>query len=203
MRTVERCRWSLYPLIMVSRNDMGLFDTVFFDKPFTCSNCGSSIDQVQTKAFDPGLREYHIGDLVSGSSVFTGIIREELYCVQCNQRAQSVYLAIWHTLIVGAYETHEEAETRLASVDRADLMDYIMRHQSAALRWHDRFSRLYGELQILSDFTRDPKSHEATADNPRFFRIRQYVDAPDPLSELISSNKPVNPEDETEATEEQ
>lgn len=187
---------------MVSRNDMGLFDTIFFDTPFICSNCGASIDQVQTKAFDPGLREYHVGDLVSGSSIFSGILREELFCVQCSTSAQSVYITIWHTLLAGAFGTSEEAERRLKTVDRADLMDYILRHQNAALRWHDRFSRLYGELQILHDFTNNPPSPEATPENPRFFRIRQYVDAADPLSELIAANKPINPEDETEATEE-
>lgn len=179
---------------------MGLFDTVFFSPPRKCRNCGSEIDQVQTKAFEPGLQEYQVGDVIAGAPMLTGVIREDLYCPACNTNPQPVYFAIWHTLLVGVYDDPESAEQRLGGVDRAELLDYLARHQQEALTWHDRFSRLYGELQNLHDYQQyvQEKESAGAGDNPQFFRIRDYVKAGDPLGELIKTNKPVNPEDETE-----
>ncbi len=183
---------------------MGIFDTVYINPPCTCTSCGASIGEVQTKVFDPGLREYRVGDVVSGSPILNGIVREQLYCPRCNASNQDVFFAIWHTLLVGIHDSYRDAETRITSVDRAELLDYLHQHQEEALRWHDRFSRLYGELQNFHDFQSDsaPDSAERK-DNPMYFRIREYVDTPDPLGELIRANKPENPEDETEFTREE
>lgn len=184
---------------------MGIFDTIYFDPPRTCSNCGSTIGEVQTKAFDPGLREYRVGDVVYGSPILNGVIREDLYCPHCNASKQKVYFSIWHTLLVGVFEDLESAEGRLTNVDRAELLDYLLQHQSEALRWHDRFSRLYGELQNFHDYQQGKGfiDEASKRENPMFFRIREYVDAKDPLGELIRANKPVNPEDETEVSREE
>ena len=183
---------------------MGIFDTVYFDRPRTCSQCGTSIGEVQTKVFDPGLREYRVGDVVYGSPVLSGVLREDLYCPHCNSSKEKIYFSIWHTLLIGVYDDQESAEERLSSVDRAELLDYLVHHQAEALRWHDRFSRLYGELQNFHDYQTGRNSSGATRrENPMFFRIREYVDAPDPLGELIRANKPVNPEDETEVSREE
>jgi hypothetical protein len=179
---------------------MGLFDTVFFQTARVCSNCGSEIDQVQTKAFDPGLREYEVGDLITGSPVVSGVVREGLYCPNCNQTHRDVFFAVWHSLLVGVTDTIDEAEQRIRNVDRAELLDYISQHQQQSLQWHDRFSRLYGEIQNLHDYQRRVASGDAQGaqDNPQFFRIREFLAADDPLGELIRANKPLNPEDETE-----
>jgi hypothetical protein len=183
---------------------MGIFDTVYLDPVRTCVSCGSQIGEVQTKVFDPGLREYRVGDVVYGSPLLSGVIKEELYCSHCNASKQKVYFAVWHTLLVGIYDTQEEAEERIGSVDRAELLDYLVQHQSEALRWHDRFSRLYGELQNFHDFQSGVNSDPATRrESPMFFRIREYIDTDDPLGELIRANKPINPEDETEVSREE
>ncbi|TVR65959.1 MAG: hypothetical protein EA427_17135 [Spirochaetaceae bacterium] len=185
---------------------MGIFDTVRFDPPRTCPNCGTTISEVQTKVFDPGLREYRVGDVIYGSPILSGVIREDLYCPGCaameNSERRSVWFSIWHTLLVGVYDDPSEAEARLQTVDRAELLDYLARHQSAALTWHDRFSRLYGELQNLHDFQQRDENDEAKREDLRFFRIREILDADDPLGELISNNRPQNPEDETEVSRE-
>lgn len=181
---------------------MGIFDTVRFDPPRTCPNCGTEISEVQTKAFDPGLREYCVGDVIYGSPILSGVIREELYCPGCaageHTKRRGVWFSIWHTLLVGVYDDHVEAENRLQTVDRAELLDHLARHQSSALTWHDRFSRLYGELQNLHDYQQRDPSDTSHRSDLKFFRIREIVDANDPLGELIRNNKPVNPEDETE-----
>ncbi len=182
---------------------MGIFDTVRFDPPRPCPNCGTAIAEVQTKAFDPGLRDYRVGDVIVGSPILSGVIREELYCPGCaatdRTSRRSVWFSIWHTLLVGVYDEPGQAEQRLQTVDRAELLDYLARHQSNALTWHDRFSRLYGELQNLHDYQQKRDSGEIQREEDlRFFRIREILDADDPLGELIRNNKPVNPEDETE-----
>ena len=184
---------------------MGLFDTVFFAPPRKCRNCGNEIDQVQTKAFEPCLQEYQVGDVISGAPMLSGVIREELYCPACNTNPQEVFFSIWHTLLVGVYDDPQAAEQRIQGVDRAELLDYLARHQRQALTWHDRFSRLYGELQNLHDYQQFTTNGTGTIakDSPQFFRIRDYVASTDPLGELIRTNKPVNPEDETEVDREE
>ncbi|POR05328.1 hypothetical protein AU468_01210 [Alkalispirochaeta sphaeroplastigenens] len=185
---------------------MGIFDTVRFDPPRACVNCGTAITEVQTKVFEPGLREYHVGDLIQGSPILSGVIREELYCPGCagsdHRKPQFVWFSLWHTLLVGVYDTPREAEARLQEVDRAELLDYLARHQQAALTWHDRFSRLYGELQNYQDYLRASPQEQQDRENMRFFRIREILATDDPLAALISSNKPQNPEDETEVGDE-
>jgi hypothetical protein len=184
---------------------MGIFDTVRFTPARSCPNCGAAISEVQTKAFEPGLREYHVGDVIYGSPILNGVIREELYCPSCTGsdppvRPRPVWFAIWHTLLVGVCDDPGDAELRLQTVDRAELLDYLARHQNAALTWHDRFSRLYGELQNLHDYQRAGPEERNARDwkDLRFFRIREIIDSEDPLGELIQNNRPVNPEDETE-----
>lgn len=182
---------------------MGIFDTVLLDQPRNCKICGACIDQVQTKVFDPVLREYRVGDIISGSPVLAGVIQEDLFCPSCNSISQKVYFAIWHTLLVGVFDTIEEAETRMQSVDRSELLDHIARHQTQALTWHNRFSRLYGELQNLHDYLRHPEKGTQDLSDLRFFRIKEIVEGDDPLEALIEAHRPVNPEDEAELSPEE
>lgn len=183
---------------------MGIFDAILFETPFLCKHCGSPIDQVQTKVFEPGLNEYRTGDVIGSSPIMSGIIRETLYCPSCNKNAQTVYLAMWHSVFVGSFSSHNEAERRINEVDRVDLIEFVAEQQRRALQWHDRFSRLYGELQILHDYEQQKITGVVPdkIDTARFFKIRQYVDSDDSLGSLIAGNKPVNPEDETEVPNE-
>lgn len=182
---------------------MGIFDTVRLHPALHCATCGKEIDQIQTKAFEPGLREYEIGDIITGSPIVNGVIREDLYCPSCNSTSRQVYFAIWHSLLVGICDTVDAAEHRIGNVDRAELIDYIAQHQGTALQWHDRFSRLYGELQNLHDYQKRAASGAAPSEDPTYFRIRDFLASADPLGELIRANKPVNPEDEQEVSSEE
>jgi hypothetical protein len=177
---------------------MGIFDTVTFEEPKVCSSCGARIDSVQTKSFSPALREYRVGDIIGGSPVFSGVVREDLFCSSCNSVSQEVHFSIWHTLLVGIFDNAEEAEERLLHIDRATLMEYIVRHQRETETWHVRFSRLFGDLKNWHEFLRVNQSGEVSDRDPRFFRIREILEAEDPLSALIESHRPVDPEDESE-----
>ncbi|MDZ7793863.1 MAG: hypothetical protein U5P10_09295 [Spirochaetia bacterium] len=177
---------------------MGIFDTVILDTPKVCRACGASIDSVQTKSFSPSLREYRVGDIVSGSPMLTGVIQEDLFCSSCNSVSQEVYFSIWHTLLAGVYDTAKEAEERLLNIDRAELMDYIVRHQKEAETWHVRFARLFGDLKNLYEYQRVNKSEDISDKDLRFFRIREILEAEDSFAALIEAHRPVNPEDESE-----
>ena len=177
---------------------MGLFDTVIFDEPKVCSSCGATIDSVQTKSFSPALREYRVGDIVNGSPMLTGVIMEDLFCSSCNSVFQEVYFSIWHTLLAGVYDTAKEAEERLLHIDRAELMDFIARHQKDAETWHVRFARLYGDLKNWYEYQRANKTEDIADHDPRFLRIHELLEAEDPLADLIEAHRPVNPEDENE-----
>lgn len=186
------------PPLLLYIASMGIFDTVLLDKPRTCTVCGAQIDQVQTKVFDPMLREYTPGDIIAGSPVLAGVVEEDLFCPGCNSVSQKIYFSVWHTLLVGIYDTVDEAEEQMMSVDRSDLLDHIARHQERALIWHNRFSRLYGEIQNLHDYLQNADKKESIQPGSRFYRIRDIVSGNDPLGALIEAHRPVNPEDEKE-----
>ncbi len=177
---------------------MGLFDTILLDEVRVCGSCGAAIDAVQTKSFSSALREYRVGDILAGSPMLTGVVREDLFCSNCNSVSQEVYLAMWHTLLAGIYDSPEEAEERLLSIDRAELMDYIARHQRQAETWHVRFARLFGDLKNWYEHRRAVETEGVSDQDPRFFRIREILEADDPIAALIEAHRPVNPEDESE-----
>jgi hypothetical protein len=177
---------------------MGLFDTIILDESKICSSCGAAIETIQTKSFSSALKEYRVGDIVGSSPVFTGVIQEDLFCSSCNSVSQEVYLAVWHTLLAGVYDCVEEAEERLLQIDRAELMDYIVRHQREAEIWHVRFARLFGDLKNWYEHQRVAETEDVSDKDLRFFRIREILEAEDPVAALIEAHRPVNPEDESE-----
>jgi hypothetical protein len=130
--------------------------------------------------------------------MFTGVIREDLFCSNCNSVSQEVYFSIWHTLLAGIYDTAAEAEERLLHIDRAELMDFIVRHQKEAETWHVRFARLFGDLKNWYEYQRANKTGEVSGHDPKFLRIHEIIEAEDPLAALIEAHRPVNPEDESE-----
>ena len=177
---------------------MGLFDTIILDEVRVCSSCGATIDAVQTKSFSSALREYRVGDIVAESPMLTGVVGEDLFCSSCNSVSQELYFAVWHTLLAGIYDSPEEAEERLLHIDRAELMDYIDRHQREAETWHVRFARLFGDLKNWYEHQRAVETETVSDKDPRFFRIREILEAEDPIAALIEAHRPVNPEDESE-----
>ncbi|MCF7948416.1 MAG: hypothetical protein K9M94_07495, partial [Spirochaetia bacterium] len=150
---------------------MGIFDTVILDEPKVCSSCGATIDSIQTKSFSSALREYRVGDIVGGSPMLTGVVREDLFCSSCNSVSQEVYFSIWHTLLAGVYDTADDAEERLLHIDRAELMDFIVRHQKKAETWHVRFARLYGDLKNWYEYQRANRTEDTPGHDPKFLRI--------------------------------
>lgn len=44
---------------------MGMFDTIYFDKAYTCPLCQGKIDSVQVKEFENLLEVFYVKDCVS------------------------------------------------------------------------------------------------------------------------------------------
>jgi hypothetical protein len=175
---------------------MGMFDTIIFETPITCANCGARISSTQTKHFDPMLACYRVGDVISGIPTLTGVLEERLYCNACHALEQKIYLTIWHSLLTGIYLSLEEAEARVFQVDRADILNHLIRHQEEERAWKGRFSRLHGLLRTYHEYL-------AADDKDAFFggfggifrsELKEYLEAGDPLSKLLEKQEP--PEEE-------
>ena len=128
---------------------MGLFDTLVFRKEFICDKCKAKIKNTQTKQFDNTLSTYTEGDFVYGANIITGVIKENLYCDNCKNFDQNIYIAIWHSLYIGTFHNYEDAEARINSVEKTDLLDYILFQQKRfvkSVRAHNTFYSLIREF---------------------------------------------------------
>jgi tRNA U54 and U55 pseudouridine synthase Pus10 len=63
---------------------MGMFDTIYFDKAYTCQKCQGKIYSTQTKAFENLLEGFHVKDCV-GHAEEMRIVKEELFCDNCSE----------------------------------------------------------------------------------------------------------------------
>jgi hypothetical protein len=92
---------------------MGMFDTIHFDKPYTCPHCRGEIASTQTKAFDRTLSNYHVKDCVSHAEEIR-IVKEELHCNKCSKSTgQYVYVAVVRGILVGVADTLHAAQGML------------------------------------------------------------------------------------------
>ena len=130
---------------------MGMFDTIYLDKAIACKTCGADILDFQTKEFDSCMNHYRIGSVLSGSRVLSGIIKDEAYCQACSDAKRhawtDVYMVVWHTIFAGVETEESKAQTRLASVDRLDLVQWIAEAQKKEEQWQRRFFSLHNELR--------------------------------------------------------
>ena len=71
---------------------MGMFDTIYFDKAYTCPKGQGKIYSTQTKAFENLLEGFHVKDCV-GHAEEMRIVKEELFCDNCSESiGKDVYI---------------------------------------------------------------------------------------------------------------
>lgn len=181
---------------------MGMFDTIHFKKPLTCPSCGAEITSLQTKDFECGLTSYQIGSVLRGGNVYSGIIKETLWCDACNKVGRSpanspVYLVVWHTVLAGMEQELAKAEARLAAVDRLDLIGWLDEAQREADLWHRRYSKLHSDVTRWLEHLAHPPGPEPADDvgkRQRAFRRLfslpdEILNSPDPLAAILAANK--------------
>lgn len=101
---------------------MGMYDTVLFEKPRKCPNCGEKIESVQTKKFRRILDTYEVGDCVDHAEE-TRIAGEDTYCSNCSEHIDPlVYLVVNRGVLVGIVGTMEEAKRVLAEMNKEKLV---------------------------------------------------------------------------------
>lgn len=114
---------------------MGMFDTIYFDKAYTCPICQRKIYSVQTKAFENLLEDFHVKDCV-GHAEEMEIIKEELFCGNCSKFiGKNVYIVVGRGILLGITERLEEAKKLLNDLNAEKLI----------LWYHDLYQRYIGE----------------------------------------------------------
>lgn len=91
---------------------MGMFDTIYFQRPYTCDQCGKEFHSVQTKAFERMLENFRVGDCV-GHAEEVRIVTEKLFCLNCRENVKSVYLVVYRGILLGITDDLEEAKRLL------------------------------------------------------------------------------------------
>ncbi len=114
---------------------MGMFDTIYFEKPYECPVCSGKIDSVQVKEFENLLESFHIGDCV-GHAEDVRIIKDELYCDKCREfTGQNVYIVVDRGILLGTSLRLEEARKLIDG----------MNFEKLALWYHDLYKRFINE----------------------------------------------------------
>lgn len=176
---------------------MGMFDTIHFDKPISCPECGTAISSTQTKEFDAMMGNYYVGSLVRGGSILKGIVKEELWCDQCfdggRKSRHPIYLVIWNSILAGVETTEEGAGQRLATVDRLDLVGWLDEAQRSADGWQCRFFRLLRDMEKWHVHLEQQKNPQLDGGTNRFSGIFKLPDeilnAQDPLKALLAQHR--------------
>lgn len=167
---------------------MGMFDTIYFDKPYFCPTCQGKIISTQTKAFENVLEDYHVKDCISHAEEI-GIVREEIFCDHCSKHTGlNVYLIVNRGIFLGTASTLEEAQKLMSDLNLEKLI----------LWYHDLYKRYIKErreknsyIRFLDDlhkwFREKPveKSNEAEVRQFLFFsNLSHLKGALDPLESI-------------------
>jgi len=174
------------------------------DPPLVCPWCGNTHESMQTKIFDSSMSTYRPGMIVPGSPVHSGILKDYTWCCPTEEDEHGrldVWIVVWHGVLAGYTLDTETAESRLSTIDRLDLLDWLDRMQKKALEWKNRYLALYRDLSDLveyRDLLEEEKSlpQEDREDKASRFRrslvlIRlpaEIRDDPDPLRRILERN---------------
>ena len=136
---------------------MGMFDTIYFEKPIICSVCHTEIYDIQTKEFSCILACYQVGDYIKESSD-KKIYDEILFCSRCNATMRTaiksfsvkkVYLAVRDYILVDITETWEEAETAINNFSYEKILKLFYKKSDEQEIIERKYAVLRGNLSRL------------------------------------------------------
>jgi len=169
---------------------MGMFDTIYFEKKYSCPFCGSSIGSTQTKEFDRTLTNFHVKDCISHAEEIR-IVKEGLFCNKCSKfTGKNVYIAVLRGILVGVADTLQAARRMLEDINQEKLILWyhdlfkIFREQSREKENSIRFMR-----NVINWFekgrNKKKKDKKTGVDNFLFIFDKQYLNgAKDPLGAI-------------------
>jgi hypothetical protein len=182
---------------------MGMFDTIKLEKPLVCPACGHEDSTVQTHHFGQGLATYRVGMIVSDSPILTGILLETFWCSACHnadtETAPKLYVVIWHSILIAVEWQREEAECKLAAVDRLNLIEWLDQTQREALTWRRNYHALRNDLARWQEYQDEQKrsttaeDSSTTANSPLsklFMPDESIRNATDPLAVILERHPP-------------
>lgn len=185
---------------------MGLFDTVHLPEPLRLPGCDEPVTEVQTKVFGNLMEDYVVGSVIQHSPVLIGVVEETIWCRPKLQGTQGtthpVYFTIWHGILAGVYLDRAEAEARLRTVDRADLIAWLDEAQKKSRAWRGRYRSLFADVREWQERQQDT---EEKAENEKSFRrlLRRLPDeiiqTPDPLAAILDLHRKKEDEPEDDA----
>ncbi|MBC2603943.1 hypothetical protein [Puniceicoccus vermicola] len=180
---------------------MGLYDTIHLPEPLHLPDGKHSIAEIQTKKFGSLLRNFSIGSVLDESPVATGIVEESCWISITRKENEGklypVYFAIWHRVLTGVYLDLPEAETRLRTVDRLDLIAWVGQAQREARSWQTRYHRLFADVQEWQKIQNTPEN----SNEPPFPPIRlseEIIRSTDPLTAILEYHRSLESEDPDE-----
>lgn len=175
---------------------MGLFDTIHLTSPIRVPGWKAPVEQFQTKHFGCTLQEYTVGSLLSESPVLLGIVEEHLWggSEQTGGKGEThvVYLAVWHHILAGVYLDADEAERRLQSVDRLDLIAWLDEAERAARYWKNRQHELFTDVKEWHE-RQDLTIEKTQWDFLRWHLSEEILTSPDPLGAILESHRKDDP----------
>lgn len=180
---------------------MGLFDTIHLSEPLRLAECDKPVTEIQTKAFGSAMRDFFVGSVLDESPVLIGVVEESIWCEPREEGGEGklhpVYLAIWHRILAGVYLDPSEAEERVKSVDRLDLIGWLDEAQRESRRWRRRYHRLFSDVKEWNERRKETKA-PADSKERRFLFHRlpdEIMQAPDPLAEILDAHRERESED--------
>jgi hypothetical protein len=182
---------------------MGMFDTIHLEKPIACKTCGAGILDFQTKQFESLMLDYHIGSVLQGGRILSGILKEEAYCDACSSAGKpswtDVYMVVWHSILAGVETDEKQAQARLDAVDRLDLVQWLVEAQRKTREWKQRFYSLHNELRKWQNHLEEQKKPaENDVENPErkrrigffFGPPEEILQATDPIAKILEIHSP-------------
>jgi len=123
---------------------MGLFDTIHFDRAYTCPVCQEKIYSVQVKAFENQLETFRTKDCI-GHAEEMRIIKEELFCSRCREDiGKSIYIVEGRGILLGITDSLGEAQRLLNDLNQEKLV----------LWYHDLYQRYISEREEKHSYQR-------------------------------------------------
>lgn len=150
---------------------MGVYDTVHFPQPVTCVECGAQIADVQTKAFECMMGNFHIGDCIAHAEELR-VVREGLHCDECRAMdKQFVYCVVNRGILVDIAPNLATAEAQLHNSPMERLILWYHDQYAKRMVEQRRHFRVARFLQDLTDWYMDDNG-QAT---PKQQRARRWL----------------------------
>jgi len=188
------------PLVRMYCCLMGLFDTIHLQEPLVCPHCGAKESSLQTHELGDSMATYRVGSVLRMTPVLTGIVKESLWCSSCHkagrEKASSpVYLVIWNSILAGVTQDLAQAETRLASVDRLDLIAWLDEAQRDSARWRRSYWDLFSDVEQWHRHQTEPEPDPENGEKrptllSHFLSLPdEILNAPDPLAAILEKSQ--------------